>query len=87
MQEVYAFKETASRAFEGYKKQMLEIDEADPDETNALVTELSMRAMHILSKEPLKVFDRKATDETPFSALAERLPLLRKPDEQDVVET
>jgi len=86
LQEVYAFKEAASRAFEGYKKQMLEIGEADADDTNALVTELSMRAMHILSKEPLQVFDRKATDETPFNALAERLPFLRKSDEQDVVE-
>lgn len=75
LQEVYSFKETASRAFEGYKKQMLDIGKSmsEGDSRNLLVEELSVRVMKILSKDPLNVFDRKSADETPFNSIIERL--------------
>ena len=86
LQEVYAFKETASRAFEGYKKQMLEIG-GTPEEAGAekvaLVEELSLRMMKILSKDPLAVFDRKGGDETPFHSIIEKFLSRKKtPDEE-----
>jgi len=83
LQEVYAFKETASRAFEGYKKQMLDIG-GDPDSAGegkvALVEELSLRMMKILSKDPLDVFDRKSADETPFHSLIDKFLSRKKTD-------
>ncbi|MCE5279662.1 MAG: hypothetical protein ABFD92_09580 [Planctomycetaceae bacterium] len=73
LQEVYAFKEAASYAFEGYKKQMYEIGaSSESGQPNALLAELAARVLVILSKEPLAVFDRQSADETPFHSLAER---------------
>jgi len=84
LQEVYSFKEAASRAFEGYKKQMLEIDESVTagSEKSLLVEDLSLRVLKIFSKDPLAVFDRKSADETPFNSLLEKLIIRKRKSEE-----
>lgn len=66
LEEDYAFKESISRSFEGYKNQMKEVDP-----TSAL-PQLCSNTISILSETPLRVFDRKTSDETPANSFLER---------------
>lgn len=66
LEEDYAFKESISMSFEGYKNQMKEVDPL-----NAL-PQLCGNTISILSETPLRVFDRKTADETPANSFLER---------------
>ncbi|MBI4654517.1 MAG: hypothetical protein HY752_05940 [Nitrospirae bacterium] len=66
LEEDYAFKESISRAFEGYKKQMQEVD------PEVALPRLCDRTISILSETPLRVFERKTSDETPANSFLER---------------
>lgn len=65
LEEDYAFKAAVSHAFEGYKKQMADIDAG-------LVRALSEKAIEVFSMNPLRVLDRKL-EEMPASEVIERL--------------
>jgi hypothetical protein len=67
LEEDYAFKESISRSFEGYKKQMQEVDIADA------LPRLCQNTIRILSETPLRVFDRKTSDETPANSILDKL--------------
>jgi uncharacterized protein YoxC len=66
LEEDYAFKESISRSFEGYKKQMQEVD------PEVALPRLCDRTISILSETPLRVFERKTSDETPANSFLER---------------
>lgn len=66
LEEDYAFKESISSSFEGYKREMKEVD---PEQALA---KLCDNTIFILSESPLRVFDRKTSDETPANSLLER---------------
>ena len=66
LEEDYAFKESISRSFEGYKKQMQEVD------PEGALSQLCANTISILSETPLRVFDRKTSDETPANSFLER---------------
>jgi len=84
VQEDYAFKEAVSKAFEGYKKQMMEIDKVRGG-AGELSKLLSVEVIQALSRDPQRIYDRKATDETPMHALLDRI-LPSKKKEQDAGE-
>lgn len=65
LEEDYAFKAAVSHAFEGYKKQMADIDAG-------LVKSLSEKAIEVFSMNPLRVLDRKM-EEMPASEMIERV--------------
>ncbi|MBI3584770.1 MAG: hypothetical protein HY096_12615 [Nitrospinae bacterium] len=66
LEEDYAFKESISRSFEGYKKQMQEVS------PEGSLPQLCNNTISILSEPPLRVFDRKTSDETPANSLLDR---------------
>lgn len=66
LEEDYAFKESISRSFEGYKNQMKEVDPSHA------LPQLCGNTISILSETPLRVFDRKTSDETPANSFLER---------------
>lgn len=63
LQEKYSYKEVISRAFEGYKKQMEDMD------TETLSAKLAFLSMEILAENPSEVFERGCVDETPLHSL------------------
>ena len=65
LQEKYEYKEAMSKAFQGYRKQMEEVD------TNSeLAKSLSELTLTVLAENPSDVFERNCWDETPFHSLA-----------------
>jgi len=62
IQEDYANKEASARAFEGYKKQMKEVG---TDES--VLESLCERAIEIYSKDPQRIYESKASDESPMT--------------------
>ena len=52
-----------SKAFEGYKKQMQDIDTINKE---SMARVLSTLIISILSENPSNVFERACSDETPF---------------------
>jgi len=77
LEEEYAFKESVSRSFEGYKNQMKEVD------PHGALPRLCDSAISILSENPLKVFDRRTSDETPAHSLLDKLQFGKKGDEEE----
>jgi len=77
LEEDYAFKESISRSFEGYKKQMQEVD---PEKA---LPQLCNSTICILSEPPLRVFDRKTSDETPANSFLERFMPKAKNDKKE----
>ncbi|MEW5794905.1 MAG: hypothetical protein AB1772_00965 [Candidatus Zixiibacteriota bacterium] len=75
LEEVYAFKETVSRSFEGYKTQMSEVS-ADKG-----LPYLCEEAIKILSASPLSIFERQTSDETPVNSWWDRV-FSRKPQKE-----
>ncbi|MCA6072594.1 MAG: hypothetical protein LE178_03545 [Endomicrobium sp.] len=63
LEEKYAFKEAMSKAFEGYKNQMQDIDTINKE---SMAQALSALIISILSENPSNVFERACSDETPF---------------------
>lgn len=65
LQEKYEYKEAMSKAFQGYRKQMEEVN------TNSdLARSLSELTLTVLAENPSDVFERNCWDETPFHSLA-----------------
>lgn len=64
LQEKYAYKEAMSKAFQGYRKQMEEVDI-----NSELAKNLSELSLTILAENPSDVFERNCWDETPFHSL------------------
>ncbi|MBR5130286.1 MAG: hypothetical protein IKV03_03590 [Alphaproteobacteria bacterium] len=64
LQEKYDYKEAMSKAFQGYRKQMEEVD------TNSeLAKNLSELTLAVLAENPSEVFERNCWDETPFHSM------------------
>lgn len=78
LEEDYAFKESISRSFEGYKKQMQEVD------PGSALPRLCENTISILSETPLRVYERKTSDETPANSLLDRfMPKARQKEKKE----
>ena len=64
LQEKYDYKEAMSKAFQGYKKQMEEVNT-----DSELAKNLSELTLAILAENPSEVFERNCWDETPFHSM------------------
>ena len=64
LQEKYAYKEAMSRAFQGYRKQMEEVNT-----DSELAKSLSELTLTVLAENPSDIFERNCWDETPFHSL------------------
>ena len=66
MEEDYAFKEAISTAFEGYKREMLEIPPSPGSDVSPLVT-LCENALRALAERPGRIYDGKGDMITPLT--------------------
>lgn len=71
LEEEYAFKETIAKSFEGFRKQLHEIDKES-------LREWCTATLSTLTREPQRLFDSKTKDPTPATALVEAVKAIRK---------
>lgn len=76
VEEEYAFKASISRSFEGYKTQLLEMEDELPE--NAPVKQLCRDTLVILSTPPGRIYEKHRSDVTPLSELTDAAPRLVK---------
>lgn len=67
LEEEYAHKETISKSFEGYKGQLLEIEEGT-ENANALTT-LIENTLNALAVHPARVYSGNQKDVTPLNTI------------------
>jgi uncharacterized phage infection (PIP) family protein YhgE len=81
LEEEYAHKEAVSKSFEGYKKQLMEIEasESDKASTESLIT----KALDAISLHPGRVYEQTKESITPFDAIKDLASLRR--DKKDAV--
>lgn len=72
LQEEYRHKETTSMSFEGYRRQLEEIQKTNQPE--APVTKFCETVIATLAVNPSRVFTERHSDNSPFSALSKMLP-------------
>jgi len=72
MEEDYAYKETISRAFEGYKREMKDIASADPANAIVLVT-FCENVLRALAERPGRIYEGKQEDFTPTNEASNSL--------------
>ncbi|MBL8801841.1 MAG: hypothetical protein JNN27_07595 [Planctomycetes bacterium] len=69
VEEDYAFKETVSRSFEGYRREMAELEgKAAP---NSALTQLCASVLGIITNPPGRIYEKHPLNDTPLSALAD----------------
>jgi len=69
VEEDYAFKETVSRSFEGYRREMAELEgKAAP---NSALTRLCAGVLGVITNPPGRIYEKHPLNNTPLSALAE----------------
>jgi hypothetical protein len=69
VEEDYAFKETVSRLFEGYRREMAELEgKAAP---NSALTRLCAGVLGVITNPPGRIYEKHPLDNTPLSALAD----------------
>ena len=69
VEEDYAFKETVSRSFEGYRREMAQLDgKVDPDSPLA---RLCADTLAIIARRPGLIYEKHPLTRTPLNALAE----------------
>lgn len=71
LEEDYAYKEAVSRAFEGYKREMENIVQKDPN--SSALSVLCANVLHALAESPGRLYDKKHQDFTPLNVLLESL--------------
>ena len=70
LEEDYAHKEALSRSFEGYKKQISELEAAEANKAQTL--NLFEKTLDALSKDPGRIYRERNEDGSPFSAFWRR---------------
>lgn len=70
LEEDYAHKESLSRSFEGYKKQISELEDAEVNKKQTL--NLVEKTLGALSADPGRIYRERNEDGTPFSAIFRR---------------
>jgi len=68
MEEDYAFKEALSTAFEGYKREMLDIESQAGEDVRPLVT-LCENVLNSLAERPGRIYDAKTDVVTPMTPI------------------
>lgn len=71
LEEDYAYKEAISRSFEGYKREMKEVDSCSKSSEG--LSTLCVNVLNTLSQSPGRLYDKKHKDFTPVNALIEAL--------------
>ena len=77
LEEDYAYKESISIAFEGYKREMTQIAAGDATNPTPLTT-LCVNVLKAIAERPGRIYDGKQQDITP---LAEAQAALKKAEE------
>ncbi|MEW6002706.1 MAG: hypothetical protein AB1638_08690 [Nitrospirota bacterium] len=80
VQEDYAFKEATSKAFAGYRDHMEHLANVNLSEANTAMTLLSEKTIEVLSREPLRIYQKAERDATPAKSFLDILK--RKKDEE-----
>lgn len=75
LEEEYAHKEAISMSFEGYKKQLLEIEASDSDNTSTV--SLISKALDALALHPGRIYEQSKESVTPLDALKDVVSLRR----------
>lgn len=69
VEEDYAFKETVSRSFEGYRREMAELEgKAAP---NSALARLCAGVLGVITNPPGRIYEKHPLNNTPLSALAD----------------
>lgn len=69
LEEDYAFKETVSASFEGYRREMRDMDAvSNPD---SAASRLSTRVLAIVTDPPGRIYEKHRLNHTPLTALAD----------------
>ncbi len=69
VEEDYAFKETVSRSFEGYRREMAELEgKAAP---NSALTRLCAGVLGVITNPPGRIYEKHPLNNTPLSTLAD----------------
>lgn len=76
LEEEYAHKEAISMSFEGYKKQLLEIEASDSDNTSTV--SLISKALDALALHPGRVYEHNNESITPLDALKDVVSIRRE---------
>ncbi len=76
VEEDYAFKETVSRSFEGYRREMAELAEKAEPET--ALSRLCDGVLSIITNPPGRIYDRHELTSTPLNAVSDSLLPLAK---------
>ncbi len=71
LEEDYAHKESLSKSFQGYKNQLLEIDDGKGDPE--LMLQLVIRTLEALAHHPDRIYSGRHEDITPFTPLQRML--------------
>lgn len=70
LEEEYAHKEAIAKSFEGFKKQIMEMEEQIEDSNNELSTQYVRQVMDAIALHPSRVFLGKQENVTPFDYLS-----------------
>ena len=74
--EDYAFKEVVSRSFEGYRREMAEIDgKAAPD---SALSDFCASVLRVITSPPGRIYEKHKLNNTPLNALAESVGPIAK---------
>ena len=68
VQEDYSFKEATSKAFVGYKDHMAHLSDINIEDTKIAMKLLATKTIEILSREPLRIYQKAEHDVTPFKS-------------------
>ena len=69
VEEDYAFKETVSRSFEGYRREMAELEgKAAPE---SALSRLCSGVLSVITNPPGRIYEKHPLNQTPLNALAE----------------
>ncbi len=69
VQEDYSFKEATSKAFVGYKDHMEHLSDINIEDTKSAMKILATKTIDILSREPLRIYQKAEHDATPFKSI------------------
>jgi len=69
LEEDYGFKETVSRSFEGYRREMAEI--GGSVQPNSPLVSFCSAVLRVVTNPPDRIYERHALNKTPLNAIAE----------------
>ena len=74
LEEDYAFKETVSASFEGYRREMADVDtKVTPD---SAVSRLCSQVLTVMTDPPGRIYEKHRLNTTPLTALADSAKVL-----------